>query len=127
MKILFLSFIILISTQSFAQTDSPKPQKNESNIEAFYFHNTRRCTTCKAVESVSTEAFKALNIKLKSLNIEDDENKAKAEKVGATGQALIVWNGIKSIDLTNDAFMYARSNPDKLKDKIQKAVKQLDQ
>jgi hypothetical protein len=51
---------------------------------------------------------------------------AIAETVGAGGQALIITNGKKNIDLTNKGFMYARSNPDKLKAAIEKAVKELD-
>ena len=127
MKTTILSLLLLFSMASFAQTETSIPDKTDVGIEAYYFHFTQRCATCKAVESVSTEALKTLNIELKSLNIDEDENMEIAKKVGAGGQALILSNGIKSIDLTNDGFMYARSNPDKLKAKLLKAVQELEE
>lgn len=127
MKTTILSLLLLFSMVSFAQTETSIPDKTDVGIEAYYFHFTQRCATCKAVESVSTEALKTLNIELKSLNIDVDESMEIAKKVGAGGQALILSNGIKSIDLTNDGFMYARSNPDKLKAKLLKAVQELEE
>ncbi len=116
----------MLGVSCFAQTESSAEKQVDTKIEAFYFHNTRRCETCKAVENVSSEALKTMQIQLKSLNIDEDKNMAIAEKVGAGGQALIITNGKKNIDLTNKGFMYARSNPDKLKAAIEKAVKELD-
>ncbi|WP_159521794.1 nitrophenyl compound nitroreductase subunit ArsF family protein [Sunxiuqinia indica] len=126
MKTVFLSLLLMLGVSCFAQTESSAEKQVDTKIEAFYFHNTRRCETCKAVENVSSEALKTMQIQLKSLNIDEDKNMAIAEKVGAGGQALIITNGKKNIDLTNKGFMYARSNPDKLKAAIEKAVKELD-
>ncbi|MHA7110382.1 nitrophenyl compound nitroreductase subunit ArsF family protein [Sunxiuqinia elliptica] len=125
MKTTILCLLLLVGISATAQKEAATAPKATDKIEAYYFHNTRRCATCKAVETVSQEALKTLDIQLKSLNIEEDANKALAQKVGAAGQALILSNGTKSIDLTSKGFMYARSNPDKLKDAIQKAVKEL--
>ncbi len=116
----------MVGVGCFAQTKTSVEKQGDAKIEAFYFHNTRRCETCKAIENVSSEALKTMQIQLKSLNIDKDENMAIAETVGAGGQALIITNGKKNIDLTNKGFMYARSNPDKLKAAIEKAVKELD-
>jgi len=99
-------------------------------IEVYYFHNTRRCATCKAVEEVTKnsleelypEQFKKGEVTFQSLNIEDDKNEALASELKVAGQTLLVVKDGKKKDLTNDAFMYARSNPEKLKEKIKKAI-----
>jgi hypothetical protein len=100
------------------------------NIEVFYFHLTRRCVTCQAVENVSRDAVQELypeeissgKIVFRSLNIENQENEAVAEKVRATGQCLLVVSGDTRVDLTSEGFMYARSKPEKLKDALKKAI-----
>ena len=58
MKTTILSLFLLFSMVSFAQTETSTPDKTDVGIEAYYFHFTQRCATCKAVESVSTEALK---------------------------------------------------------------------
>lgn len=96
-----------------------------TQVEAYYFHYTRRCVTCQAVESVTADALKTLyggKIVLKSINLDEKGHEALVEKLGINGQTLIVVKGAKKTELTNDGFMYARSNPDKLKEAIKKAV-----
>jgi len=99
-------------------------------VEVYYFHNTRRCSTCMAVESVTKssleelypEQLKSGEIAFASLNIEDDANEALARELNVSGQTLLILKDGKKKDLTNDAFMYATSNPEKLKEKIHKAI-----
>jgi len=99
-------------------------------IEVFYFHLTRRCVTCQAVENVSRDAVHELyadevrtgNLVFRSLNLEDKENEAIAERVKATGQCLLVVSGDTRIDLTSEGFMYARNKPEKLKEELKKAI-----
>jgi hypothetical protein len=110
-----------------AQEKPTVPDNTGTNVEAYYFHFTSRCETCRAVESVSSEALKAMDIELKSLNIDKDVNMEIAKKIGADGQALILTNGVKTINLTTDGFMYALSDPERLKTKVQKAVEQLEE
>lgn len=92
--------------------------KKESAVKAYYFHNTRRCVTCKTVESVATEALMTKNIALQSVNLEEAEGKALAQKLEVSGQTLLIVGGDKKENLTNFAFLNARSNPDLLKSKI---------
>ena len=115
-----------------AQEDQQISEENISSekVEVYYFHNTRRCATCQAVEDVTKssledlypEQFKKGEVTFQSLNIEDDANEALARDLNVSGQTLLVVKSGKKKDLTNDAFMYARSNPDKLKEKIKKAI-----
>jgi DNA-binding XRE family transcriptional regulator len=103
-----------------------------ADIEVYYFHNTRRCATCNAVEQVTRETLeegypeqmKSGVISFQSLNIEEGETEALAKKLGVSGQTLLIVKGDKKTDLTNDAFMYARTKPDKLKEKVKNAIDQ---
>jgi len=99
-------------------------------VEVIYFHLTRRCVTCQAVETVSGDAVHELyaeemkegKVTFRSLNIEDKATEAEAERVKATGQCLLIVSGETRIDLTGDAFMYARNNPEKLREELKKAI-----
>jgi len=99
-------------------------------VEVIYFHLTRRCVTCQAVENVSRDAVKELypaeiekgTIVFRSLNIEEKSSEADAERVKATGQCLLVVSGDKRFDLTSEGFMNARNSPEKLKEVIKKTV-----
>ena len=99
-------------------------------VEVIYFHLTRRCVTCQAVENVAREAVNELypeevkkgTIVFRTLNIEDKSSEADAKRVNATGQCLLIVSGDKRIDLTSEGFMNARNTPEKLKEEIKKAV-----
>jgi hypothetical protein len=99
--------------------------KTETKVTAYYFHNTRRCVTCETVESVAREVLKIDNINLKSINLEEAEGKALAEQLGVSGQTLLIVAGDKKENLTNFAFLNARSNPELLKSKIKACVAEL--
>lgn len=102
-------------------------------IEVYYFHFTRRCATCNAVESVTLDALKAYypekfktgEITFKSLNLEEDNSKPMAEKLKVEGQQLLFVCNNKVIDLTDNGFMYALNKPEKLKAEVKKTVEQL--
>lgn len=109
---------------SVTETASAKDNK-ELKIEAYYFHYTRRCATCQAIEQVSADALKAMygnNVEFKSVNLDEKINDDLAKKLGVDGQALLIIKGDRKVDLTNDGFMYAKSDPDKLKSKLRSAV-----
>lgn len=99
-------------------------------VEVIYFHLTRRCVTCQAVENVVRDAVKELypaevekgTVVFRSLNIEDKSSEADAQRVNATGQCLLIVSGDTRIDLTSEGFMNARNSPGKLKEEIKKAV-----
>jgi len=101
---------------------------DESKVEAFYFHFSRRCVTCREVERISSEALEELygaKIKLKSINLDDRNSEELAKKLGVEGQSLLFVNGTKKIDLTIDGFMYAKTDPDKFKKKIKTTIESL--
>ncbi|MCF8231625.1 MAG: nitrophenyl compound nitroreductase subunit ArsF family protein [Bacteroidales bacterium] len=127
--ILFL-FAGMISS-CHAQT-SPDDQKQEvsaaENVNVYYFHLTRRCATCKAVEKVSREAVEEMekeNVTFTDYNIEKKEGKARAEQMDVSGQSLLISDGAQKINLTQKGFMYARTKPEKLKALVKKEIKGL--
>lgn len=126
--------LIFVATSTTSAQDLQDTRTSEEvtleKVEVYYFHNTRRCATCEAVEEVTkttleesySEHLKNGSVTFVSLNLEDDTNETLARELKVSGQTLLIIKDGKKKDLTNDAFMYARSNPNKLKEKIQKAI-----
>lgn len=116
------SFVILIFTVLSLQA--------ATKVEVYYFHYTRRCVTCQAVENESQKIISTLydkeiktgKLKFIAVNLDDKNSKKLADKCKAEGQALLVISNEKRIDLTDIGFMYAKSNPDKLKAELKKAI-----
>ena len=140
-RILIISSLIVfsISIISFKITDNQnnnnteKSQFGSEKIKVYYFHNERRCATCQAVEEVTKKSLKELypvmiksgKIVFQSLDIAKKNNQILVKKYKISGQTLLFVSNSKNVNLTNDAFMYARTKPDKLKTKIQKTVDKL--
>jgi len=135
-KTLSVSILLLFVISLFninAVTTKKKTVATVSNtaiIAVYYFHFTRRCATCQAVEAESQKAvaslypaqFKSGKITFKSINLDENDSKTLATKCNVEGQSLLILSGNKRLDLTEQGFMYARSNPDKLKQALKKAI-----
>ena len=122
--VLTLGFSSACSSQS-SGNDTKAKVGQASEVEVLYFHFTRRCVTCNAVESVTKETINEIassQVQFAGYNLDDEEGKAKGEELGVTGQMLIIVAGDTRINLTNEGFMYARSNPDKLKAIIKEKI-----
>jgi hypothetical protein len=129
---LLLLLVVISATSVVAQSGSKK-------LEVVYFHATRRCATCMAIEENTKKTLdtyfsnqlKTGMIKMTVINVDESKNKAIAEKYEASGSSLFLTttlNGKESRnDMTDFAFSYARNNPDKfmagLKDKINELLK----
>ena len=124
-----IAFTFSTSCSGQSEKKDNKPVVSEAgNIEVVYFHNARRCMTCNLVESVSSEAVSETygeKIPFNGYNLEDAEGKKKAQELGVGGQALLIVKGDTKINITNEGFMYARSNPDKLKQVITEKINSL--
>lgn len=120
----------LLSLMFFSSKQLPKTHENTSvevidKVEVYYFHYSRRCPTCVAVEDVTKEALKEYygeNIPFKELNLDNEDGKAKGTALDINGQSLIIVRGNTKINITNEGFMYARSNPDKLKQILKEKI-----
>ena len=112
-------------------------QKTENvisdDIQVYYFHNSTRCATCNAVENetkVALEMFYEENIKagsivFTSLNLEEEEGKTVAQSLHISGQTLLIVKGETQVNLTNEGFMNARTNPTKFHEILKKQIDQL--
>lgn len=79
------TFLLVSSLLCNAQT-SKKETKSEApaKVEAFYFHMSTRCVTCKAVEAEAKKNLESLygnRVIFQAINIEDDASKVIVEKL----------------------------------------------
>ncbi|MCT4602547.1 MAG: thioredoxin family protein [Marinifilum sp.] len=114
------------SAQSTEKTSCCTHKETEGKVVAYYFHATRRCATCEAVEKVTKNALAEYygdKVPFESINREKENDLVGKYKI--SGQSLIIVKGDKVINLTNDAFLNARNNPDKLKSKIKTTIDKL--
>jgi hypothetical protein len=127
---LFIGAVFLFSMNTACSSQSPKndeaPKVTESGtVEVVYFHYTRRCMTCNAVEAVAKEAVTELansQVNFTGYNLDEEEGKVKGEQLGVSGQTLMIVSGETKINLTNEGFMNARSNPEKLKAMLKEKI-----
>ena len=94
-------------------------------VEVFYFHYTRRCITCQAVENESKKAVEELymgKVSFAGYNLEEPSGEQKGKELGVSGQSLLIVKGDTKINITNEGFMNARSNPEKLKEIIKEKI-----
>lgn len=116
------------------EAGSENPATNTSGVEGaatkstdivvYYFHATRRCATCEAVEEVTRKALIEFGdtVCFSAINREKDENSELVEKFEISGQTLLFVKADEVVDLTNYAFLNARSHPDKLKARIKETI-----
>jgi len=134
-----ISFLILITlvTGSYACTGNSSSNSSGTllvnpvkKVEVYYFHFSRRCTTCinvenesrKSVETLYPEQVKKGEVTFQSVNLDEKDGEATGAKYKIEGQTLVVISGDKRVDLTDKGFLYANNSPDKLKAEIKKAV-----
>jgi hypothetical protein len=118
-----LMFITLVGISCNAQTNQKSaPAVSQNNdIEVYYFHRTIRCTTCKTVEAEArknvemlyAEQVKTGRISFIALNLEEATGKSMGEKLGVNSQTLLIVKGDQKINITNEGFLYAVSQPQK--------------
>jgi len=110
-------------------SETARVQQTEvSDVQVVYFHATRRCATCQAVESVTLETLKdvfANKVPFQSINREEDGKNPLIAKYKVSGQTLLIIKGDKVVDLTNDAFLYARIQPEKFKEKLKSTIESI--
>ena len=139
MKILKPSILMMLMALSLfacnAQTSENQNTKAavSEDIQLYYFHNTKRCATCNAVEDetkMALEMFyadklKAGTIEFTSLNLEEEEGETMAKTLQVSGQTLLLVKGETRVNLTNDGFMNARTNPTKFHEILKTKIDEL--
>lgn len=115
------------------QESSKLKTGKDAKVEVYYFHFTKRCATCNAVETETIKALEKLypekvkngEIVFLAVNLDEEEGEEIAETLGINSQCLLFVSGDNKIDLTTKAFMNARSNPGKLHEEISGALQEL--
>jgi hypothetical protein len=133
-----LAFLILVSVSLFAcNAQSPRDQKSaladDTELQIFYFHFTKRCATCNAVENETKAVLESLyadqvkegSIAFSSLNLEEDEGKEMAGQLKVSGQTLLLVKGDQTVNLTNEGFMNARTDPGKFHEILKSNIDKL--
>ena len=140
MRKFFLISFVLITLVGFScnaktsQKPAPAVTKN-GDVEVYYFHMTTRCVTCRTVEAEArknidilyADQVKAGKISFTALNLEEATGKSIGEKLGVNSQTLLIVKGDQKINITNEGFLYAVSQPQKftevMKSKIDPLIK----
>lgn len=130
MNILKPSIMVLLAACSLlgCKTNNSKDQTSSDTagdllspdvVQVYYFHNTKRCATCNAVEDETRMALDLFyqdelesgNIEFTALNLEEEEGEHMAELLQVSGQTLLLVRGEARVNLTNEGFINARTNP----------------
>jgi len=136
MKALRLFFTIVLVIPFISCNAQPEKKEvkvsddSSDKIEAYYFHFTARCMTCRTIEARAKENLEVLYpdhfkqglITFQSVNLDEESSKPIAEKLGVSGQTLLLVKGDEKINITNEGFMYAVVKPEKFKEIINEKV-----
>ena len=133
-SLLFLCIAMILFS---CKTQTNENQTNESvasnDVQVYYFHNTKRCATCNAVENETKVALEMFykdkmtdgTMEFTSLNLEDDQGKEMAQSLRISGQTLLITKGDTHVNLTNEGFMNARTNPSKFHEILKTQIDKL--
>jgi hypothetical protein len=129
LKSLILIVLVFVFAGNIKTFASMKVVVEKTTV--YYFHNTRRCPTCLAIEKETRKVLKEQpyseakengELVFKSYNAENAANKKLVKELGVTGSALIIVKGKEKIDLTSKGFMYGLKQPDKLRAALREAL-----
>lgn len=135
MKNLFIAgFLLLIFSGVSCSAQTEKKQTvsatSGNDVEVYYFHMNLRCVTCKTVEAEARknvellypEQVKSGKITFTALNLEEATGKSVGDKLGVNSQTLLIVNGDQKINITNEGFLYAVSQPQKFSEVIKSKI-----
>lgn len=135
--LVLLATMLLFSWNISAQNEEVKETKSVNKIEVIDFHSTHRCMTCNAIEANTkftleeyfADELESGKITFQSINIDEKENYAMAEKFQASGTSLflnVIDDGKEvQINLTNLAFKKGKDKAAFSKELKRKIEKQL--
>lgn len=131
-KLLFIAVLALSMNSSCSAQTNEKENSTQvakaEKVEVLYFHYTRRCVTCNAIESVSKEAIAEMygdKVSFAEYNLEEMDGEIKGKELEVSGQTLLIVADNTKINITNEGFLNARSNPEKLKQIIKEHIDKL--
>jgi hypothetical protein len=119
-SLLFITLLNISCNSKTSQKQVPTVLSN-GDVDVYYFHMTTRCSTCKTVEAEArknvemlyADQVKAGKISFIALNLEEASGKTFGERFGVNSQTLLIVKGDQKINITNEGFLYAVSQPQK--------------
>jgi len=128
--VLILALFIPVMACNGQTTKTSSKAISSDRVEAYYFHFNARCVTCRTVEAEAKadvemlypELVKSGKVSFKAVNLDEAEGKTIGEKLGINGQTLLLVKGGQKINITNEGFLYAVNQPEKLKAVIKEKV-----
>ncbi len=136
--LMLVATMLLFSLNIKAQNEEVKGVNPTNKVEVIDFHSTHRCMTCNAIEANTkftlekyfADELESGKVTFQSINIDEKENHAMAEKFEASGTSLFLnvkYDGQEAqINLTNLAFKKGKDKAafsKELKSKIEKQLK----
>lgn len=128
LKLLGLVLALFVSLGLSAQQNTSTQENETTKVDVYYFHLTTRCATCRAIESEAKQDVQELfgnDVTFATYNLDEPAGEAKGKELGVNSQSLIAVKGDKKVNLTNEGFLYARTNPEKFKQVIEEKIKPL--
>ena len=118
---------------STPENTAVKNTTDTSTIYVYYFHGSIRCHTCISVDEDThkylkefyPEMFDSGKMVFQSLNADEDERPDLIKKYKIWGQTLLFIKGDKVVDMTEDAFLYVTTDPDKWKNIVKENMDKL--
>lgn len=116
--------------KSAQESSTPNLSPDTTVVNVLYFHGKARCKTCIAVGAVAKQAVGSFagneKVVFTEINISENDYEDLVEKYQVTWNALIIMRGNDAIEITDQAFATAISNPQALeklvKDEIAKRL-----
>jgi len=131
MRFLFISSILISGIMVLAACNQqPKGSQvaEGEDVSVYYFHTNARCVTCLTIEEEAKKDVSELfgnKVVFASYNLDEKEGLEKGKGLGVNSQMLIIVKGEQKINITNEGFLYARTNPEKFRKIIEENIKSL--
>ncbi len=134
--ILLLITTLFSSCQNGQQSGDSKDagvKPDDSSIHVYYFHSSIRCETCIAVDEhthqylreLFPEEMKKGEITFRSINIDKDDAGALVHKYQIYGQTMLFVKGDEVINMTDEAFQYVLTRPEKWRQMVEETINSL--
>ena len=105
---------------------------NDGKLHIYYFHTAKRCPTCLAIEQATEQVLQTHytqhlgdKIVYQSINLSDPQNATLANTYQVAWSSLILHRDNQRIDLTQEAFAYARTEPERFLQLLNEHIQQL--
>lgn len=137
MKIVKISILLLAivlgSCSSKTEPEGAVFDPDADQVQVVLFHLEKRCASCNAVEKETRfvmensfgEALEKGELSFVSMDFQNSEGKKAAKLLKASGQTLFVVRGDSIADLTSDAFMFAQTHPERYREALTEALKNM--